>query len=142
MYLRGVRENEREDETRGPRRARKKTGRPRDLATEAIAGVAECLVGFPVLAPDGFRWTFGGCFLGLGGGGALNRIRTASNIVKYYGRLLLLLSSTIISNIFFLLHSFSLPIYTGVICSGLNEVVVNFLANQRVPDPRGHSSSP
>jgi len=24
----------------------------------------------------------------------------------------------------------------------VNEVVVNFLANQRVPDPRGHSSSP
>ena len=89
MYLRGVRENEREDEARGPFQARKKAGRPRDLATEAMAGVAECLVGFPVLAPDGFRWTFGGCFLGLGGGGALNRIGTASNNVKYYGRLLL-----------------------------------------------------
>lgn len=87
MYLRGVRENEREDVARGPLRARKNAGRPRDLATEAIAGVVECAVGFPLLAPDGFRWTFGGCFLGLGGGEALNRIGTTSNIVKYYGLL-------------------------------------------------------
>lgn len=52
-----------------------------------------------------------------------------------------LLFGIIFSNIFILLNSFSLPIYTGVICSGLNEVVVNFLANQRVPNPRSHSSS-
>lgn len=56
-------------------------------------------------------------------------------------RTAVLLSGIFLSNIFILLHSFSLPIYTGVICSGLNEVVVNFFANQRVPDPRGHSSS-
>ena len=80
MYLKGVRKNEREEVARGPLRARRKAGRPRDLATEAIVGVAVS-VGFPVLAPDGFRWTFGGCFLGLGGGGALNRIGTSSNIV-------------------------------------------------------------
>jgi len=45
MYLKGVRENEREDVARGPLRVRKKAGRPKDLATEAIAGVVEC-VGF------------------------------------------------------------------------------------------------
>lgn len=76
MCLKGEVVNEREDAARGPLRARKKAGRPKDLATEAITSVAEC-VGIPFLRRTVFNDGLSeDVFLGLGGGGTLNRIGT------------------------------------------------------------------
>lgn len=67
MDLKGEREKEREGREMGPRRARTRAGRPRNLATEAIASVLRVCGILLLRRTSCCRSTFGGCFLGLAG---------------------------------------------------------------------------